>query len=100
MTDLHEMSDPERKAQRKGDLQKSRAYLHYGKRLRRYPHGGSRHGRRNEGTLGRSDGDDDAVAAAQRAISADRVARLTNRRLPIGGRLEGIPYGEVRRVEP
>jgi hypothetical protein len=43
---------------------------------------------------------DDAVAAVQRAIPADRVARLTNRRLPIGGRLEGIRYGEVRRVEP
>jgi hypothetical protein len=43
---------------------------------------------------------DDAVEAVRKAIPADYAAKATSRRLPLGPRMEGFRYGEVRRVEP
>ena len=42
----------------------------------------------------------EAVAAVQKVIPADYVARSTSRRVPVSPKLEGFRRGEVRKVEP
>ena len=41
-----------------------------------------------------------AVEAVKKMIPPDRVATLSNQRLPIGPQTEGMRRGEVRKVEP
>jgi len=42
----------------------------------------------------------EAIAVVEKIIPAGSVAALSNRRLPMGQILEGMQYGEARRVEP
>ena len=42
----------------------------------------------------------EAVAAVQKAVPPGFTAKSSNRRLPVGPRLEGFRHGEVRKVEP
>ena len=43
---------------------------------------------------------DKAIAAVRKAIPEDWDATLSNQRLHVGPKLEGLRYGEVRKVRP
>ena len=43
---------------------------------------------------------DDAVAAVKKAIPADHVAKLSNRRITLNHRMEGLRLGQVCKVKP